>query len=101
MSHGHTRADLNEAACVLLYLDDATGVNDADGAVMCEATSDNAFGYHDHFVTTAGDTILRGCAWPNRYMPHKLMSRRRLRVQPASIADSRTAPKPGHISRAV
>jgi hypothetical protein len=47
----------DQATCVLLYLDDATGVNDTDaGAVMCDAASDTAFGYHDHFVTTAGNT---------------------------------------------
>ena len=47
------------ATCVLLYLDGATAVNDA-GVVMCEATSDNAFGYHFHFVTTAGNTYPYG-----------------------------------------
>ena len=47
----------NQATCVLLYLDNATAVHDTGaGAVMCEATSDTAFGYHDHFVTTAGNT---------------------------------------------
>jgi hypothetical protein len=47
----------NQAICVLMYLDDATAVNDAEAkAVLCEAASDNAFGYHDHFVTTAGNT---------------------------------------------
>jgi hypothetical protein len=42
--------------CVLLYLDDSTAVNDADtGNVMCEPTSDTAFGYHHHFLTAAGN----------------------------------------------
>jgi hypothetical protein len=46
----------DQATCALLYLDDDTAVNDSDiGVVMCEATSDDAFGYHDHFVTTAGN----------------------------------------------
>ena len=40
----------------VLYLDDSTAVNDtAAGAVMCEAASDTAFGYHDFFPTTAGN----------------------------------------------
>ena len=48
---------VDQATCALLYLDDATAVNDTtSGAVLCEATSDNAFGYHDHFVTTAGNS---------------------------------------------
>lgn len=38
----------------VLFLDDATGVNRGD-IVMCEATSDNAFGFHDFFTTTAGN----------------------------------------------
>jgi hypothetical protein len=38
-----------------LFLDNATAVNDTTaGAVMCEATSDTAFGYHDFFTTSAG-----------------------------------------------
>jgi hypothetical protein len=46
----------NLSNCCILFLDDATGVNDATaGAVMCEATSDNAFGYHHFFTTTAGN----------------------------------------------
>jgi hypothetical protein len=40
----------------VLYLDDNTGVNDTvTGNVLCEATSDTAFGYHSFFVTTAGN----------------------------------------------
>ena len=36
----------------LLVLDDVTGVNDSRaGAVMCEPTSDTAFGYHHFFET--------------------------------------------------
>jgi hypothetical protein len=43
----------------IMILDDATGVNDAvTGAVMCEPTSDTAFGYHDSFTTTAGHTCI-------------------------------------------
>ncbi len=39
----------------ILFLDNATAVDDtAAGAVMCEASSDNAFGYHFHFTTTQG-----------------------------------------------
>ena len=40
----------------VLYLDDNTAVNDSvTGAVMCEPTSDTAFGYHSFFITTAGN----------------------------------------------
>ncbi len=47
---------IDQATCVLLYLDDTTGVDDSEAqAVMCEATSDTAFGYHYHFTTTAGN----------------------------------------------
>jgi hypothetical protein len=39
----------------IIVLDNTTGVNDsAADAVMCEASSDNAFGYHFHFPTTGG-----------------------------------------------
>src|ERR1700719_531456 len=47
----------NPSNAYILFLDDATAVNDATtGAVMCEATSDTAFGYHDFFTTAAGNT---------------------------------------------
>jgi len=40
----------------IIYLDDSTAVDDTvTGAVMCEATSDTAFGYHSFFTTTAGN----------------------------------------------
>ncbi len=40
----------------ILYLDDNTAVDDESaGAVMCEASSDTAFGYHTFFTTTAGN----------------------------------------------
>jgi hypothetical protein len=41
----------------ILVLDDATAVNDGD-IVMCEATSDTAFGFHFFFTTTAGNTCV-------------------------------------------
>ncbi len=42
--------------CVIMYLDNNTAVDDATAqAVMCEATSDTAFGYHTFFTTTAGN----------------------------------------------
>ncbi len=45
-----------QLTCVLLYMDDATAVEDTEtGVVMCEASSDNAFGYHYHFLTKAGN----------------------------------------------
>jgi hypothetical protein len=41
--------------CVLIYLADNLAINDpSDGLVLCEATNDTAFGYHNFFNTTAG-----------------------------------------------
>jgi hypothetical protein len=49
----------NHSNAYVLFLDDNTGVNDADaGAVMCEPNSDTAFGYHDSFTTTAGNVCV-------------------------------------------
>ena len=46
----------NPSICYIMFLDDATAVNDAEsGAIMCEPTSDNAFGFHYFFSTTAGN----------------------------------------------
>jgi hypothetical protein len=51
------------AVCVVLYLDDFTGVRDPeDGGgngpiVLCEATNDNAFGFHEFLTTTAGHRL--------------------------------------------
>jgi hypothetical protein len=57
INNGTIPEPTNQADCVLMFLDDATGVNDTTlGVVMCEATSDDAFGFHHHFVTTAGNT---------------------------------------------
>jgi hypothetical protein len=41
----------------MIYLDDGTSVNDAQGSgiVMCAAAGDDAFGYHSFFTTTAGN----------------------------------------------
>jgi len=48
----------NASTCVIMYLDNNTAVDDAGaGAVMCEATSDTAFGYHTFFATTAGNNF--------------------------------------------
>jgi hypothetical protein len=50
----------NPSNVYVLFLDDATGVNGTfgtDGIVMCEATNDSAFGFHFHFVTTAGNEL--------------------------------------------
>jgi hypothetical protein len=44
----------DQATCYILFLDDATAVNDGS-IVMCEPTSDTAFGFHDVFTTTAGN----------------------------------------------
>jgi hypothetical protein len=41
--------------CVIVYLAEGIGVgNPGDDIVMCEATADTAFGYHNFFSTTAG-----------------------------------------------
>jgi hypothetical protein len=41
--------------CVIVYLAEGIGVdNAAEGIVMCEPTSDTAFGYHNFFSTSAG-----------------------------------------------
>lgn len=46
----------NASQVCIMFLDDNTAVDDAAaGAVMCEATSDTAFGYHTFFNTTAGN----------------------------------------------
>jgi hypothetical protein len=43
----------------ILFLDDATAVKDQEaGAVMCEKNSDNAFGFHEFFRTTAGNVCV-------------------------------------------
>ena len=57
INNGQVREPTDQATCVLLYLDDATAVNDTDvGIEMCEATGNTSFGYHYHFVTRAGNT---------------------------------------------
>jgi hypothetical protein len=46
----------NHNNCYMLFLDDATGVKDRGlKIVMCEAKSDNAFGYHNVFTTAANN----------------------------------------------
>ena len=51
----------NPSNIYLLFLDDATGVNDVSaGAKMCESSGNNAFGFHDFFTTTAGNTCVFG-----------------------------------------
>jgi hypothetical protein len=41
---------------IVIFLDENTGVNDPGlGLVMCEPTSDTAFGYHYFFTTAAGN----------------------------------------------
>ncbi|HEY2661963.1 MAG TPA: hypothetical protein VGI79_19745 [Caulobacteraceae bacterium] len=50
----------NASNVYVLFLDDSTGVNGTfgtDGIVLCEATNDNAFGFHFHFNTTAGNEL--------------------------------------------
>src|SRR5271165_5482054 len=42
----------NTAQVIIIYLDESVAVKDpALGIVMCEPSSDNAFGYHSDFVT--------------------------------------------------
>ncbi len=50
----------NPSNVYILFLDDATGVNGTfgtDTTVMCEASSDDAFGFHFHFVTAASNEL--------------------------------------------
>lgn len=50
----------NPSNVYVLFLDDSTGVNGTfgtDTSVLCEATNDNAFGFHFHFTTTAGNEL--------------------------------------------
>jgi hypothetical protein len=51
----------NPSNAHILFLDDVTAVNDVtDGIEMCEATNDNAFGFHFFFTTTAGNVCAFG-----------------------------------------
>jgi hypothetical protein len=53
--NSHVVPDAGPSNAYVLFLDDATAVNDTDaGAVMCEASSDTAFGFHDFFKTAGG-----------------------------------------------
>lgn len=46
----------NTSNVLVIYLDENTDVNDPGlGIVMCEPSGDTAFGYHDFFVTSAGN----------------------------------------------
>ena len=46
----------NSSQVIVIYLDESVAVNDPTfGVVMCEASGDNAFGYHNFFVTSAGN----------------------------------------------
>jgi hypothetical protein len=48
-------SDAGFSNAYILFLDNATAVDDTSaGAVMCQASSDNAFGYHYHFTTAGG-----------------------------------------------
>jgi len=40
---------------VVIFLDESVAVKDANTAVMCEPTGDNAFGYHNYFTTKNGN----------------------------------------------
>jgi len=41
---------------LIIYFDETIGVDDpADGLVLCEPTNDTAFGYHNFFLTAAGN----------------------------------------------
>jgi len=47
---------VNHNNAYVVFLDDLTGVKDRGlGVVMCEARSDNAFGYHNLFTTAANN----------------------------------------------
>jgi hypothetical protein len=46
---------------LVIYLDETIGVNDPmNGLVLCELTNDTAFGYHNFFMTTAGNPFYYG-----------------------------------------
>jgi hypothetical protein len=46
----------NATNVIVIFLDESTAVNDPGlGVVMCEPTSDNAFGYHYFFTTAKGN----------------------------------------------
>jgi hypothetical protein len=46
----------NGTNVIVIFLDESVAVNDPGlGVVMCEPTSDNAFGYHYDFVTAKGN----------------------------------------------
>ncbi len=41
---------------LIVYLDETIGINDPNlGLVLCEPTNDTAFGYHNFFMTSAGN----------------------------------------------
>ena len=46
----------NNNIVLLIYLDEAIAVNEP-GLRMCEPTSDNAFGFHSDFTTSAGNSF--------------------------------------------
>lgn len=44
--------------CLFCYLDENTGIEDpGQGLVLCEPTNDTAFGYHEFFTTSAGNSM--------------------------------------------
>jgi len=44
--------------CLMIYMDETIGIQDPGaGLVLCEATGDTAFGYHNFFITTAGHSF--------------------------------------------
>jgi hypothetical protein len=43
---------------LVIYVDETVGVNDPKGGlVLCEARNDTAFGYHNFFMTAAGNSF--------------------------------------------
>jgi hypothetical protein len=90
--------DASPSNAYIIFLDNATAVNDTTaGAVMCQASSDNAFGYHLHFKTTGGancyyavvpsltDTCLKNsCASDSNCSLHLSQSQEQRQTQVAS-----------------
>lgn len=90
--------DASPSNAYILFLDDATAVDDTTtGAVMCEASSDTAFGYHYFFKTTGGancyyavvpsltDACLKNsCASDSNCSLHLLQSQEQRQTQVAS-----------------
>jgi len=91
--------DASPSNAYILFLDNATAVDDTTtGAVMCEASSDTAFGYHYHFTTAGG----ANCYYAVVPSPLTPVSKTRARVIPTArfiVAVSGAAADPSGLPR--